>query len=78
MSCPAAVLDETSLSQGNQLAPPQPQPPRAPRLKGAKKGHASLDTTVSCPAAVKRRQRKKPKPRYNEGRDFAQLESDFN
>ena len=76
MSCPAAVLDETSL---NQLTPPQQlRQHRAPKLKGANNGHASLDTTVSCSAAVKRRQRKKPKPRYNKGWDFAQLESDFN
>ena len=62
MSCPAAVFDETS--NGNQLAPPQPQRHPAPKLNG----HASLDATVSCPAAaaaaVKKR-RKKPKLRYN-------------
>ena len=64
MSCPAAVLDETSL---NQLTPPQQlRQHRAPKLKGTNNGHASLDATASCPAeAVKKRRLKKPKLRYN-------------
>ena len=59
MSCPAVVLDETSL--GNQLAPPHRH--RHKRSNGASNGHAGLDATVSCP--VKKSRIKKPRLRYN-------------
>ena len=59
MSCPAVVLDETSLS--NQLAPPHRH--RRKTTNGASNGHAGLDATVSCP--VKKSRIKKPRLRYN-------------